>query len=170
MYLSLLLPKKAAKIALEEEISARGYSLLSIKLINIGFGNIVSANRIVSIVSPDSAPIKRIIQEARERGVLIDATYGRRTRAVIITDSDHVILSAVQPETVAHRLANREQSSSQLNRKDLLMKAHYQNIGSINCDFRTFRCWKGNGMCTFAKKDATIGLFSFGNNPKAPQR
>ncbi len=95
---------------MEEEISARGYSLLSIKLINIGFGNIVSANRIVSIVSPDSAPIKRIIQEARERGVLIDATYGRRTRAVIITDSDHVILSAVQPETVAHRLANREQS------------------------------------------------------------
>jgi regulator of extracellular matrix RemA (YlzA/DUF370 family) len=82
---------------------------LGIKLINIGFGNIVSANRIVSIVSPDSAPIKRIIQEARDRGVLIDATYGRRTRAVIITDSDHVILSAVQPETVAHRLASKEQ-------------------------------------------------------------
>jgi regulator of extracellular matrix RemA (YlzA/DUF370 family) len=83
---------------------------LAIKLINIGFGNIVSANRIVSIVSPDSAPIKRIIQEARERGALIDATYGRRTRAVIITDSDHVILSAVQPETVAHRLASKEQT------------------------------------------------------------
>ncbi|SFJ62058.1 extracellular matrix/biofilm regulator RemA [Thermoflavimicrobium dichotomicum] len=82
---------------------------MGIKLINIGFGNIVSANRIVSIVSPDSAPIKRIIQEARERGVLIDATYGRRTRAVIITDSDHVILSAVQPETVAHRLQSKEQ-------------------------------------------------------------
>lgn len=82
---------------------------MAIKLINIGFGNIVSANRIVSIVSPDSAPIKRIIQEARERGVLIDATYGRRTRAVIITDSDHVILSAVQPETVAHRLQSKEQ-------------------------------------------------------------
>lgn len=78
---------------------------MEIKLINIGFGNIVAANRIVSIVSPESAPIKRIIQEARERGMLIDATYGRRTRAVIITDSDHVILSAVQPETVAHRLA-----------------------------------------------------------------
>jgi regulator of extracellular matrix RemA (YlzA/DUF370 family) len=74
------------------------------KLINIGFGNIVSANRLVAIVSPESAPIKRIIQEARERGMLIDATYGRRTRAVIITDSDHIILSAVQPETVAHRL------------------------------------------------------------------
>lgn len=74
------------------------------KLINIGFGNIVSANRLVAIVSPESAPIKRIIQEARDRGMLVDATYGRRTRAVIITDSDHIILSAVQPETVAHRL------------------------------------------------------------------
>ncbi len=82
---------------------------MSIKLINIGFGNIVSANRIVSIVSPESAPIKRIIQEARDRGMLIDATYGRRTRAVIIMDSDHVILSAVQPETVAHRLTAKDQ-------------------------------------------------------------
>jgi len=78
------------------------------KLINIGFGNIVSANRLVAIVSPESAPIKRIIQEARERGMLVDATYGRRTRAVIITDSDHIILSAVQPETVAHRLNTKE--------------------------------------------------------------
>ena len=74
------------------------------KLINIGFGNIVSANRLVAIVSPESAPIKRIIQEARDRGMLIDATYGRRTRAVVIMDSDHIILSAVQPGTVAHRL------------------------------------------------------------------
>lgn len=81
---------------------------MDIKLINIGFGNIVSANRIISIVSPESAPIKRIVQEARERGMLIDATYGRRTRAVIIADSDHVILSAVQPETVAHRLVSKE--------------------------------------------------------------
>ena len=76
----------------------------NLKLINIGFGNMVSANRLVAIVSPESAPIKRIIADARERGSLIDATYGRRTRAVIITDSDHVILSAVQPETVANRL------------------------------------------------------------------
>jgi len=83
---------------------------MEIKLINIGFGNIVSANRIISIVSPESAPIKRIIQEARDRGMLVDATYGRRTRAVIITDSDHVILSAVQPETVAHRLASKDSS------------------------------------------------------------
>lgn len=81
---------------------------MEIKLINIGFGNIVSANRIVAIVSPESAPIKRIIQEARDRGMLIDATYGRRTRAVVITDSDHVILSAVQPETVANRLSVKE--------------------------------------------------------------
>ena len=76
------------------------------KLINIGFGNMVSANRLVAIVSPESAPIKRIIQDAKEKGTLIDATYGRRTRAVIVTDSDHVILSAVQPETVANRLGN----------------------------------------------------------------
>ncbi|MDD2554826.1 MAG: DUF370 domain-containing protein [Syntrophaceticus sp.] len=84
---------------------------MDIKLINIGFGNVVSANRIVAIVSPESAPIKRIISEARERGLLIDATYGRRTRAVIITDSGHVILSAVQPETVANRLAAKESGS-----------------------------------------------------------
>ncbi|SDC39515.1 extracellular matrix/biofilm regulator RemA [Shouchella lonarensis] len=82
---------------------------MTIKLINIGFGNIVSANRIVSIVSPESAPIKRIMQEARDRNMLIDATYGRRTRAVIVTDSDHVVLSAVQPETVAQRLHIKEE-------------------------------------------------------------
>lgn len=86
---------------------------MGIKLINIGFGNIVSANRIISIVSPESAPIKRIIQVAREKGTLIDATYGRRTRAVIITDSDHVILSAIQPETVAHRLVNKDDISDE---------------------------------------------------------
>ncbi|NLK08795.1 MAG: DUF370 domain-containing protein [Firmicutes bacterium] len=80
---------------------------MTIKLANIGFGNIVAANRIIAIISPESAPIKRIIQEAREKGMLVDATYGRRTRAVIITDSDHVILSAVQPETVAHRLSGK---------------------------------------------------------------
>jgi len=81
---------------------------MEIRLVNIGFGNIVSANRLIAIVSPDSAPIKRVIQEARERGRLIDATYGRRTRAVLITDSDHVILSAVQPETVANRLGSKD--------------------------------------------------------------
>ena len=74
------------------------------RLINIGFGNMVNASRMIAIISPESAPVKRIIQEARENRVLVDATYGRRTRAVIITDSDHVILSALQPETVANRL------------------------------------------------------------------
>ncbi len=74
------------------------------KLINIGFGSIVSADRLVAMVSPESAPVKRIIQEARDNGMLIDATYGRRTRSVIITDSDHIILSAVQTETLANRI------------------------------------------------------------------
>ena len=84
----------------------------NIQLINIGFGNIVSANRVIAIVSPESAPIKRIITDARERGQLIDATYGRRTRAVIITDSSHVVLSAIQPETVAHRfVVNKENAT-----------------------------------------------------------
>ena len=72
-------------------------------MINIGYGNIVSERRIIAIVTPDSSPIKRMVQEARDRGMLIDATCGRRTRSVIITDSDHVILSAVQTETVAGR-------------------------------------------------------------------
>ncbi len=78
------------------------------KLINIGFGNMVSASRLIAIVSPESAPIKRIIQDAKDRGSLIDATYGRRTRAVLIMDSDHVVLSAVQPETVANRFIDQE--------------------------------------------------------------
>lgn len=86
---------------------------MSTKLINIGFGNIVSAGRIVAIVSPESAPIKRLISEARDRGSLIDATYGRRTRAVIIADSNHVILSAVQPETVRHRLQTRAEPNDE---------------------------------------------------------
>ena len=78
------------------------------KLINIGFGNMVSASRIITIVSPESAPIKRIIQDASDNGVLIDATYGRRTRAVIVMDSGHVILSAIQPETVANRFVQSD--------------------------------------------------------------
>ena len=77
------------------------------KLLNIGFGNMVSAGRLLAIVSPDSAPIKRIVQEARDRGMLIDATYVRRTRAVIIMDTDHVVLSAILPETVAGRLEDK---------------------------------------------------------------
>jgi len=88
------------------------------KLINIGFGNMVSANRLVAIVSPESAPIKRIIQEARDRGMLIDATYGRRTRAVIVTDSDHVVLSAIQPETVANRLYDHDETGEEEETED----------------------------------------------------
>ena len=74
------------------------------RLVNIGFGNLVSANRMIAIVSPESAPIKRIIQDAKERGTLIDATHGRRTRAVVIMDSDHIILTYLQSETVANRM------------------------------------------------------------------
>ena len=81
---------------------------MSLKLANIGFGNVVSAGRIIAIVAPDAAPVKRMVQDAREKGVLIDATCGRRTRAVLVMDSQHVILSAVQPETIVHRIESRE--------------------------------------------------------------
>lgn len=87
------------------------------KLINIGFGNMISASRLVAIVSPESAPIKRIIQEAKEKGTLVDATHGRRTRAVIITDSDLIILTYLQSETVAARL-NDEVSDDDLEDAD----------------------------------------------------
>ena len=80
---------------------------MPLKLINIGFGNMISADRLIAIVAPDSAPIKRVIQEARDRDMLIDATYGRRTRAVIIMDSDHIVLSAIMPETISGRMENR---------------------------------------------------------------
>ena len=77
---------------------------MSIQLLNIGFGNMVSANRVMAIISPESAPIKRMVQDARDKGLLIDATYGRKTRAVLVMDSGQSVLSAIQPETVAHRL------------------------------------------------------------------
>ena len=86
---------------------------MDIKLVNIGFGNIVAANRIISIISAEAAPIKRIIQEARDKGMLVDATYGRRTRAVVVVDSGHIILSAVQPETVANRLVAQTADSEE---------------------------------------------------------
>lgn len=82
------------------------------KLINVGYGNMVSVNHIIAIVSPDSAPIKRMVQDAKERGNAIDATFGRRTKAVIITDSDHVILSAIQPKHIANRIDDRDDSST----------------------------------------------------------
>lgn len=81
------------------------------RLINIGFGNMVSAARLVAVVTPDSAPMKRIIQEARDRDKLIDATLGRRTRAVLVMDSDHVVLSSILPETVAGRLDTEEEEN-----------------------------------------------------------
>ena len=82
------------------------------KLINVGYGNMVAVSHIIAIVSPDSAPIKRMVQDAKERGTAIDATFGRRTKAVIITDSDHVILSAIQPKHLAGRVDNREDAPS----------------------------------------------------------
>lgn len=86
------------------------------QLVNIGFGNIVSAERIVAIVSPESAPIKRLVQEAKDNKVVVDATYGRRTRAVLIMDSGHLILSAVQPETVGGRI-DKTISQEELNKQ-----------------------------------------------------
>ena len=85
---------------------------MEMKFINIGFGNVVSAHRVISIVAPESAPIKRIVQEARDAGDLIDATYGRRTRSVLVMDSGHVILSAVQPETIVNRIADKEDAGA----------------------------------------------------------
>lgn len=85
-----------------------------IRLINIGFGNLLDANRIVAIVSPDSAPVKRLIQEAREKGHVVDATQGRRTRAVIQMDSGHVVLSAIQPETIAGRMQGDREEKKEL--------------------------------------------------------
>ena len=79
------------------------------KFVNIGFGNIVISSRIISVISPESAPVKRIIKDAEERGKLVNATFGRRTRAVIVTDSDHIILSALQPETISARILQEEE-------------------------------------------------------------
>lgn len=77
------------------------------RLVNIGFGNLIAAERLIAVVGPDSAPVKRMVQEAREAGNLIDATYGRRTQAVMMMDSDHIVLSALRPETVAARLGGK---------------------------------------------------------------
>ena len=88
------------------------------KLVNIGFGNMVNTDRMITIVSPESAPIKRMIQDAKERGMLIDATHGRRTRAVIITDSDHVILTYLQSETVANRISEEEELMDEEDEQD----------------------------------------------------
>ena len=86
------------------------------KLINIGFGSMLAANRVLAIVAPDSAPIKRVVQEARDRGMLIDASYGRATKAVILMDTDHVILSAVQPETLGTRWMEKQEAEHEEDR------------------------------------------------------
>ncbi len=88
------------------------------KLINIGFGNMVSAERIITIVSPESAPIKRIVQEAKERGMLIDASYGRKTRAVIIMDSDHIVLSALLPVSISSRVNGKDVQENEYDSED----------------------------------------------------
>ncbi len=85
---------------------------MSTKLLNIGFGNMVAANRLIAIISPESAPIKRMIQDARDKNILIDATYGRKTRAVLIMDSGQIVLSAIQPETVSHRIVQQDVTES----------------------------------------------------------
>ena len=84
------------------------------KLINIGFGSLVSAKRILAVVDPDSAPIKRLVQEARERGMLVDASYGRKTKAVILMDTDHIILSALTPQMLVARLEGGENSDQEV--------------------------------------------------------
>ena len=104
------------------------------QLINIGFGNMVSSARVIAIVSPESAPIKRIIQEAKDKGTLIDATYGRRTRAVLIMDSDHVVLSAVAPETVGGRAAVDERT---------MTMTMYKNNAKLFVISSSLRLWQG---------------------------
>ncbi|MBQ6430431.1 MAG: DUF370 domain-containing protein [Oscillospiraceae bacterium] len=81
------------------------------RLINIGFGNLVSAERLLTVVSPESAPVKRLVQEAKERAMLIDASFGRKTKSVLVMDTDHVILSAIPPETIAKRLNDKDGES-----------------------------------------------------------
>ena len=83
------------------------------KLINIGFGNLVSSTRLLSVVNPDSAPVKRLVQEARDRGMLIDASFGRKTRSVLVMDTDHVILSALEPKTIANRFQNENNENEE---------------------------------------------------------
>lgn len=87
------------------------------KLINIGYGNLISSERIITIVSPDAAPIKRMIQDSKEKGILIDASCGRKTKAVIFTDSGHVVLSAIQPETIANRANDKDDTADKINER-----------------------------------------------------
>jgi extracellular matrix regulatory protein A len=88
--------------------------VFSLKLVNIGFGNAVNADRVIAMVSPDSAPIKRIVQDCKERGTLIDASHGRKTKTVILMDSDHAVLSYLQPENLIHRMNEDEEEAAEL--------------------------------------------------------
>lgn len=101
------------------------------KLINIGFGNMINSSRLVAVVNPDSAPVKRLVQECKENGSLIDATQGRRTRAVLIMDSDHVVLSYLQAETVAHRLHGEDDGSVDLEEDENEQRAADSGFGSV---------------------------------------
>ena len=111
------------------------------KLINIGFGNMVASSRLIAIVSPESAPVKRTVQEARDRGMVVDGTYGRRTRAVLIMDSDHVVLSALQPETVAARFAGETEEGEP-----------EDAYGIFVCILRTVRCRQGHSAVQAAER------------------
>ncbi len=91
---------------------------MSIKLVNIGFGNIVNADRVIAVISPESSPMKRLIQGAKEKGTLITATLGRRTRSIVVMDSGHIVLSALQPETIASRFLGKEKIEDELNNKE----------------------------------------------------
>lgn len=86
---------------------------MSNKIINIGFGNIVLSDRVITVLSPDSAPIKRLVQDSKERGKVVDATYGRKTRSVIITDCDYIVLSAIQPETISQRFDSQKKDKEE---------------------------------------------------------
>ncbi len=136
------------------------------KLINIGFGNMVSAGRLIAIVSPESAPIKRMIQEARDRGVLIDATYGRRTRAVLIMDSDHIVLSAIQPETVAGPLG-RPGDRSPRQRRMRTDEPEKEDQGTAHCALRPVRCGKEHGDFRAPGRAAGHLLLRFLHHPPA---
>lgn len=104
----IIIKTELEKFASKSKILNKELSKVGFSLINIGFGNMAAAARVMAIISPESAPVKRMIQDCRDRGELIDATYGRKTRAVLIMDSGQIILSAVQPETISHRLANKD--------------------------------------------------------------
>ena len=93
---------------------------MEMRLISIGFGNLVSVSRLIAVITPESAPVKRMISEARQRGMLLDATFGRKTRAVLVMDSDHIILSALNPETLANRMNQKDNRVKEFDRDDNL--------------------------------------------------